>query len=705
MYVQHGENRPLSGLGFSSGTTATNESNTDITYIRDAYISVFGPQPGDVVGKDILGQYISAMDFLAASRANLMAAANLKFWTRSKNGYSSEASQKGPGFLAFDTPRDARFAFDVACIQKLAGFKPTGVVDRPTLELLFALDEKPFRDSWPGKWAHTNTIHELGRSSESDYTARIIAKDISFTQPGKYPSGVWKTRSASMTLANKVMNAAGKSNKPAYPAAVTIALTCQRNLRLALRDIWWVGKDSLASTPESPDVYQAIVEFTNATGRSAVRQRAGQLGAAEPDIMSLLKAHVSINSGLANIQPRPVKRIFMFVNDSTDLPPSPRIVIQNINGYYVKSKIIAKNYLDKAVADLNTSERIDAQNRARTAARLEERREREAEQRRQEEQRKQQEQRRQEEQRKQQQQRDASAASNRANAEKFKIKLKVLNDGVLYLNDKKKLNAPLGYYLAEIEKLLLAIPADLRVEFTADIKAALTAHLYSIMPQLKQGSPEYIKAQQEKAEKDRIAAETLARLKAQADAIAAETEAKRVAAEAEAQRLAAEQAAAAEAQRVADEQAAAARTVEEKRIADENAARAAAEKAAADAAAAEAKRVADEAAAKSAADADAAAKLEEERKKAASGESTPEDVVSKTVAIVNDMTDGEGGLEIAKEVINNAVSDDPSKAESGNQLIKAAEDAPKQASAGGGGGLAVVAALGIGAFLLFGRSR
>ena len=69
------------------------------------------------------------------------------------------------------------------------------------------------------------------------------------------------------------------------------------------------------------------------------------------------------------------------------------------------------------------------------------------------------------------------------------------------------------------------------------------------------------------------------------------------------------------------------------------------------------------------------------------------------------MTGGEGGLEIAKEVIKNAVDEDPSKAESADQLIKVAESAPKQASAGGGGGLALVAALGIGAFLLFGRRR
>jgi hypothetical protein len=701
MYVQQGEKRPLSGLGISEQAAGVRKS---------AYISVFGPQPGDVVGKDILGQYISAMDFLAASRANLMAAAAFKFWTRSRNGYASASSQKGPGFLAFDTPRDARFAFDIACIQRLGGLKATGVVDRTTLELLFALDGEPFRDSWPGKWAHTNTIRELGRSSENDKVALIIA---GIGVGWKVESPVWRTRTASMTLANKVMNAAGKSNKPAYPAAVNVALTCQRNLRLALRDIWWVGNDSRITTPESPDVYQAIVEFTNATGRSAMRQRAGQLGAAEPDIMSLLKAHVSINSGLANIQPRPVKRIFMFVNDSCELPVSPRIVIEGITPYgysCVKSKISAKNYLDKAVADLNTSERVAAQNRARVAAQLEEnaRIAREREYTRQ----------REEQSRRTEQERQTSAQSNQALAEKMKIKLKVLNDGMIHLNEKKKLNAPLGYYLAEIEKLLLAIPANLRAEFTADIKAALTAHLYNIMPQLKQGSPEYIKAQQEKAEKERIAAETVARLKAQADAIAAEAEAKRAAAEAESQRLAAEsqrataeQAAAAEAQRVADEQAAAARTAEEKRIADENAARAAAEKAQADAIAAEAKRVADEAAAKAgadaskaAADADAAAKLEEERNKAASGESTPEDVVSKTVAIVNDMTDGEGGLEIAKEVIDNAVNDDPSKAESGNQLIKAAEDAPKKASAGGGG-LAVVAALGIGAFLLFGRRR
>jgi len=693
MYVQHGEKRPLSGLGISEMSAGVSYNVTVNDVYKRAYISVFGPQPGDTAGKDILGQYISASDFLTASRQNLIAAATFKFWTRSRNGYASASSQKGPGFLAFDTPRDARFAFDVACIQRLAGLKATGVVDRATLELLFALDGEPFRDSWPGKWAHTNTIHELGRTSENDQVARIIAGG----GVGKSESPVWKTRSASMTLANKVMNAAGKSNKPAYPAAVTIALTCQRNLRLALRDIWWVGKDSRISTPESPDVYQAIVEFTNLTGRSAVRQRDGQLGAAEPDIMSLLKAHVSINSGLANIQPRPVKRIFMFVNDSADLPLSPRIVIEGITstgGNYVNSKIIAKNYLDKAVADLNTSERVAAQSRARSAAQVEENqritRERDEELR------------RKEEQRKQQEQRQASAQSNQAAAEKMKIKIEVLNKGVALLNDKKKLNAPAGYYFGQIEQILLTIPTQLRAEFLQDIKAALTAYLYSIMPQLKAGTPEFEKAE---AEKERIAAEASAKLKAQADA-----EAQRQA-EAKAQADAAAAAAAAEAERLRLEAEASSRAAQEAADAQARAQAEAAAKAAQEAAAAaqaEADRRAQEAAAAAEAERkaqEASAKVDEARKEGASGQATAEEVMVKSVEAVNEITGGGGGTEIAKQVIENAVAEDPSKEGAGADLIKTVDGASSGQSKGGGGGLAVVAALGIGAFLLFGRRR
>jgi hypothetical protein len=699
MYVQQGDKHPLSGLGVTEREMMSNGDSSIANATKAAYISVFGPQPGDVVGKDILGQYISAMDFLTASRQNLIAAATFKFWTRSRNGWASKSSQKGPGFLAFDTPRDARFAFDVACIQRLAGLKATGAVDRATLELLFAIEGEPFRDSWPGKWAHTNMIYELGRPSENDQVARIIAGGI----VGKYESPVWKTRSASMTLANKVMNAAGKSNKPAYPRAVTIALTCQRNLRLALRDIWWVSKDSRVSTPESPDVYAAIVTFTDATNRSAVRQSAGQLGAADTDIMSLLKAHVSINSGLAVMEPRPIKRIFMFVNDSCSLPLPPRIVIEGttLNCYAVKSKINAKNYLDKAVADLNTSERVDAQNRARTAAQLEEneRIRREAEYKRQQAEYK----RQQDEQAaRRQQQRQASAQSNQSLAEKMKVKIDVLNKGVALLNDKKKLNAPAAYYFGQIEQILLTIPTQLRAEFSQDIKAALTAHLYSIMPQLKAGTPEFEKA---KAEKERIAAEASAKLKALADA-----EAQRQA-EAKAQADAAAAAAAAEAERLRLEAEASARAAQETadaqaRAQAEAAARAAQEAAAA--AQAEADRRAQEAAAAAEAERkaqEASAKVDEVRQEGASGQATAEEVMVKSVEAVNEITGGGGGTEIAKQVIENAVAEDPSKEGAGADLIKTVDGASSGQSKGGGGGLAVVAALGIGAFLLFGRRR
>jgi hypothetical protein len=441
-------------------------------------------------------------------------------------------------------------------------------------------------------------------------------------------------------------------------------------------------------------VYQAIVEFTNVTNRSAVRQRNGQLGAAEPDIMSLLKAHVSINSGLANIQPRPIKRIFMFVNDSCSLPLPPRIVIEGTTINCVKSKIIAKNYLDKAVADLNTSERVVAQSRARTAAQLEEneRIRREAEYKRQQD----------EEAARRQQQRQASAQSNQSLAEKMKVKIDVLNKGVALLNDKKKLNAPAGYYFSQIEQILLLIPTQLRAEFSQDIKAALTAHLYSIMPQLKAGTPEFEKA---KAEKERIAAEAAAKLKALADA-----EAQRQA-EAKAQADAAAAAAAAEAERLRLEAEASARAAQEAadaqaRAQAEAAARAAQEAAAA--AQAEADRRAQEAAAAAEAERkaqEASAKVDEVRQEGANGQATAEEVMVKSVEAVNEITGGGGGTEIAKQVIENAVAEDPSKEGAGADLIKTVDGASSGQSKGGGGGLAVVAALGIGAFLLFGRRR
>lgn len=713
---------PMLSSGASSGATPQQLQEQRRPTYKAAVVKVFGPQPGVTFGQNqnLLGN-VSSTDYLAVGRLNLIASGSFRFWIRYPGSYRTNAADIKPYLMDFKSVRDPRFAFYVAHIQKLAGLPSSGIIDRKTLSILLALGKgDPYQQSWAGRWCRSNVVGELGRDGAYDHFAMLIADLPSY---GKYDTNVsWRDQVA---LADKVNRACveGRLSVPAIQGntaqVISVARTCQRNLELALRDIWWVTPQAV--TPESFQVYSIISDYMKFTGRFDRYNARGLAGAAEPEIMRLIKTH-TVESSRTSLATYPFhiytfKDTFLFPYIVGDLPSDARLVCEFLGrSTNDKNKIMrTDDDIIKANNDIETIrrniEKSSQSNADEIKRRLEEEARRPAEEarRREEEARRQEEQRKAEERQKQEERNRRDAQARAPEVEKLKVKVKVLNDGAKLLNDKKRLDAPLVYYLAEIEKILLAIPAGMRPELLPDIKAALTAHLYSIMPHLKAGSPE---AAARQAEKDRIAAEVIAKIKAEADAIAAaeaerkakaDADAAAAAAEAERLRLEAEASAKAaqEAADLAARQQSDAAAAEAQRQAEAAAAEA---KRQADAAAAEAQRLANEQAAAAEAERkarEASAKVEEARNDGANGASA-EDVISKGVEAVNEITGGSGGAEIAKEVIDIAVSDDPSKKEAAKELTAKVEATTKS---GGGGGLIALVGLAAAGYFLFGRRR